>query len=426
MSSPSLLHALRPAVQPRVYELYDALRADAPCRWDRALRSWVVTGYAAVAGAARDPRLSSVRYPDPDAVPAELRGVAAVLSRQMLYRDPPDHARLRGPVSRAFAARAIAALRPRIGAIADGLVDDVAPAGACDVVADIAEALPARVIGELLDLPAADLPDVVEWSRTLAPVIGGARMSAEQRRACAEATDRVLAYLDAFYTGRADDADGPVADLLAAARAERMTRPELLANTLLIFLGGHETTTHFLGNAVVALLADPAARARFVGEPEVVDAAVEELLRYDPPVQLILRRAAADLDLAGARVAAGDPVLLVTAAANRDPAAYPEPGRLDFDRAGPRHLTFGHGAHFCLGAGLARLESGIALRALFTRLPDLARADDGPLEWLPNLDFRGLTRLPVRFTPVAGRVPGADRAGTATAGAAVGQASSIR
>ncbi|HEX5740628.1 MAG TPA: cytochrome P450 [Pilimelia sp.] len=394
--APTLLSVLRPGAQR--YRLYEALRAAGECVWDRPLRAWVVTSHRAVSAAAADPRLSSVRYPDLAAVPAGLRPVATLLSRQMLYRDAPDHGRLRGVVNRAFAARAVAALRPAVESVADRLLSAVAPTGRIDVVADLAEPLPAEVIGELLGLPAADRARVVGWSKALAPVVGGARVGDAAQAAARTAVDRLADYLAGFYAG--GGGRGPAANLRAAAAEARLTPEELAANTVLLFLAGHETTTHLLGNAVRALLTDPAQRDRFVADPAAPEA-LAELLRYDPPVQLILRRAVTDVELAGAAVRAGDPVLLVVGAANRDPAVFADPHRLDLARAGGRHVSFGAGPHYCLGAALARIEVEVALAALFARLPGLTLPPQ-PADWLPSLDFRGLRRLELCFPPAQG------------------------
>ena len=176
---------------------------------------------------------------------------------------------------------------------------------------------------------------------------------------------------------------------------------ELLANCALLLIAGHETTTHFIGNATLALLRNPDAVGQLRDRPDLMPTAVEELLRYDAPVQLMLRRARHDLDLAGREIAEGQTVLLVGGAANRDPAVFPDPHVLDFERSnsGGRHMAFGHGPHFCLGAALARLEGEIVLEALLSRLPDLRLADTEPPQWQRSLNFRGLTRLEVAFTP---------------------------
>jgi cytochrome P450 len=212
--------------------------------------------------------------------------------------------------------------------------------------------------------------------------------------------EQMLAYLRRLLTREDGPPEPHTLRALLAAGTEDTDQDfeELLANCALLLIAGHETTTHFIGNAALALLHHPQAAEQLRAQPELIPAAVEELLRYDSPVQLMLRRARHDLDLAGRPVAAGQAVLLVCGAANRDPAVFPDPDRLDFQRPGGRHVAFGYGPHFCLGAALARLEGVIVLEALLTRLPDWKL--DGPApSWQRSLNFRGLTSLQVAFTP---------------------------
>jgi len=396
---PSLLRALRPENQADLYGFYDRLRAAGPCHWDRALSAWVVTSHELVSAAAGDPRLSSVRYPDLASVEPELRPLAAVLSRQMLYSDAPSHPRLRGAVARAFTARAVELLREQIARTVDGILDRALPRGRMDLVAELALPLPLSVICDLLQVPAGDRGPVRVWSADVASVIGNARLSPEENTAATRSMDAMLEYFRELIGRRVDDPrPGLLRDLALAQRAARLTPEEALANTALVLMAGHETTTHFIGNAVLALLRAPEQAARLARDPGLLPRAVEELLRYDAPVQLLLRRARHDLELGGRAIRAGQPLLLVCGAANRDPAAFPDPHTLDLGRAGARHVSFGHGPHFCLGAGLARLEVEVALRALLTRLPGLRLAADADLRWHRSLNFRGLERLDVCWT----------------------------
>ncbi|MEV8540407.1 cytochrome P450 [Streptomyces sp. NPDC051572] len=209
----------------------------------------------------------------------------------------------------------------------------------------------------------------------------------------------------AYFRGLLTSPDTPPAPdslrALVTVQAENTDQDpdELLANCALLLIAGHETTTHFIGNATLVLLHHPHAAEQLRKRPDLLRAAVKELLRYDAPVQLMLRRARHDLDLAGRTIAEGQTVLLVCGAANRDPAVFPDPHVLDFERPGGRHMAFGHGPHFFLGAALARLESTIVLEALLTRLPDLRFDTAEPPKWQRSLNFRGLTRLDVAFTP---------------------------
>lgn len=397
----SLLLAGRPQTQARLYEFYEELRSADELFWDRRLDAWVATSHAVVSSAAGDPRLSSVRYPDIDAVSEELRPLARVLSRQMVYNDAPDHSRLRTLISRAFTPRAVVKLRDRISEAVEQIITRAAPTGQMDIVADLARPLPLTIICDLLDVPEQDRPTLASWSDPVAAAIGSSRLDADQNRAASQSMARMLAYLSGLLT-RHDTPPAPHtlrALLTAKAHSTDQDFDELLANCALLLIAGHETTTHFIGNAAVALLRHPHAAHQLRRRPELMPAAVEELLRYDCPVQLMLRRARHELDLAGRTIAAGQVVLLVCGAANRDPAVFPDPHVLDFERSGGgRHVAFGFGPHFCLGAALARMEGAIALEALLTRLPGL-RLDDTPLQWQRSLNFRGLTHLNVAFTP---------------------------
>ncbi|GAA3873787.1 cytochrome P450 [Streptomyces lacrimifluminis] len=407
MSTPSsLLSAFRPTVQERLHDFYEELRRSDDLFWDRRTGAWIATGHAVVSSAAGHPGLSSVRYPDIEAVPEELRPLARVLSRQMLYNDAPDHPRLRALISKAFAPRAVAALRARIVEAVDLIIARAAPTGRMDIVADLARPLPLTIICDLLDVPEADRAAVAAWSEPVAEAIGNSRLDADRNREASQSMADMLAYLRDLLT-RQDTPPAPDtlrAMVTAQAGNTDQDLDELLANCALLLIAGHETTTHFIGNATLALLRHPDAADQLRRRPELMPAAVEELLRYDAPVQLMLRRARHDLDLSGRRIAEGQTVLLVCGAANRDPAVFPDPHTLDFERAGSggRHMAFGHGPHFCLGAALARLEGAIVLEALLTRLPDLRLDGTEAPRWQRSLNFRGLTRLDVAFTPTTG------------------------
>jgi len=393
----SLLAATRPGTRRDLYTFYDQFRAADPCVWDRVLGAWVVTSYELVSAAAGDARLSSVRYPDPEAVEESLRPVAAVFARQMLYTDPPDHARVRRAVSASFAARAVESLRAPIADAVDRILDRVAPRGGMDFVGELAVPLPFDVICTLLQVPDRDREQVLAWSGDLAVAFGNARLDAAQKLAASRAATRLTAYFDGLL-------DTP-ATFLRPGSAVGLTREEVLANAVLLLLAGHETTTHFLGNALFALLGAPGECARLRADPALLPRAVEELLRFESPLQVLWRRAGCDLDLGGRQVRAGDPVLLVCGAANRDPAAFDAPHTLDLARAGSRQLAFGHGPHVCAGSALARLEGEIVLGAVLARLPGLRPAGPEPT-WRPSLNFRGLERLELRWdvpgTAVAG------------------------
>jgi cytochrome P450 len=395
-----LLQALKPEIQARLYEFYAELRTADDCYWDRHLRAWVVTSYELVTRAAVDSRLSAVRYPDLDAVPGELRPLAEVLGRQMLYTDAPDHPRLRRLVSKAFTPRAVELLRAQVTATVDGILATARPRGKLEVVSDLAFPLPMTVICDLLDIPSAERAPLQNWSAGVARVVGNSRLTTEQNLIAVRGMDELIAY---FRELIAAQAQSPTTSLLsgfltAEESGTRLSEEELLANSVLLLIAGHETTTHFIGNATLALLRNPDQLKLLRGKPEILPAAIEELLRYDGPLHLMFRRALGDFDFAGRQIGQGEPVVLVGGAASHDPAAFPDPATLDLTRSGPRHLAFGHGPHFCLGAGLARLEGEVALHALITQLPGLRLASEN-LSWIRSLNFRGLDSLEVSFTP---------------------------
>jgi cytochrome P450 len=395
----SLLPAFRPKVQERLYDFYEELRSADELFWDRHLGAWIATGHAVVSSAAGDPGLSSVRYPDIEAVPEELRPLAEVLSRQMLYSDAPEHSRLRALISKAFTPRAVATLRAGIFEAVDRIITRAAPTGRMNIVADLARPLPLTIICDLLDVPEQDRPALAAWSEPVAEAIGNSRLDADRNREASQSMAHMLAYLRELLS-RHDTPPAPhTLRALVTAQAENTDQDfdELLANCALLLIAGHETTTHFIGNATLALLRHPDAADQLRRRPDLMPAAVEELLRYDAPVQLMLRRARHDLDLAGRTIVEGQTVLLVCGAANRDPAVFPDPHVLDFERPGGRHMAFGHGPHFCLGAALARLEGAIVLEALLNRLPGLRLENTAAPQWQRSLNFRGLTRLDVAF-----------------------------
>ncbi|MFI2367535.1 cytochrome P450 [Streptomyces sp. NPDC018833] len=399
-SSPaSLLLAMRPRTQERLYDFYDELRRADDLFWDRRLDAWVATSHAVVSSAAGDPRLSSVRYPDIESVSEELRPLAQVLSRQMLYSDAPDHSRLRALLSRAFTPKAVAVLRDHICGAVERIIMEIAPTGRMDIVADLARPLPLTIICDLLDVPEEDRLTLSSWSDPIAAAIGSSRLDADERRAASQSMAHMLACLRTLLTRHDAPAPHTLRALLTKqAKDTDQDFDELLANCALLLIAGHETTTHFIGNAALALLRNPAAADQLRRRPDLIPAAVEELLRYDSPVQLMLRRARHRLELAGRTIDAGQVLLLVCGAANRDPDAFPNPDELDFHRSGGRHVAFGYGPHFCLGAALARLQGAVVLEAVLTRLPHL-RLDGSSPQWQRSINFRGLTGLDVTFTP---------------------------
>jgi cytochrome P450 len=363
---------------------------------------WLLTGYADVESASADPRL--VKDPRNALSPDDLARMPApaketrYLRSHMLRHDPPDHTRLRRLVAKAFTPRMVEQLRPRVQAIAEALLDAVAGRGEMDLIDDYAFPLPITVIAEMLGIPPADRGQFRDWSdvlvRTAPPhPIGPAAV---------EAAEGLGRYLEArFEERRRAPAEDLITGLLQAEEAgDKLGKEELQGMVYLLLVAGHETTTNLIGSGVLALLQHPDQLARLRSDPALLPPAVEELLRFCAPVVTsTLRYAAEDVTLGGVVIPKGGMVLMVIAAANRDPTRFPNADALDITRADNKHLAFGHGIHYCLGAPLARLEGEIALGTLLRRMPDL-RLGVAPeaLTWRsPHLVLRGLVKLPVVF-----------------------------
>jgi cytochrome P450 len=317
----------------------------------------------------------------------------------LLTKDGDDHRRLRRLVSKAFTPRMVEGLRPRIQAIADELVDAVGPRGEMDLVDDFAFPLPIVVICELLGIPAVDRNRFREWSNLfLSPAL-----TEEAQQAFAVAIEQFLGYLhELFEQRRADPGDDLVSALVQAEEAgDTLSEDELFSMVVLLIVAGHETTVSLIGNSVLALLTHPEELEKLCADPDSVPAAVEELLRFDSPVERsITRWATTDVEIGAQTIRRGELVIAVIGSANRDSERFPNADRLDVGRGDTKHLGFGRGPHFCLGAPLARLEAEIALRTLIERLPSLRLAIAGKdLYWRPIPLFRSLASLPVAWGP---------------------------
>ncbi|MFI1304251.1 cytochrome P450 [Streptomyces sioyaensis] len=398
---PSLQDLLDPRNQADPYPLYSRWRTQTPlARLDDRLM--VLTRYEDCAAVLRDGRFGHPEADDPRF--AGRRPSLDVLVdddgrpvRGFLGLNPPDHTRMRALVSQAFTRRRVERLAPRIEELTDELFTAMERTpGPVDLIEGLATPLPVAVISELLGVPTEDRHRMLTWSHAVARALvpdfllppGAAEQEARARR---EFTD----YLRELVVERRR---APGDDLLSALvtvhdDGDALTENELLATCTLLLIAGHETTVNLIGNGTLALLRHPDQLARLRSDPALTDNAVEELLRYDSPVQLTVRFALQDAEVAGVPVPAGSTLLLLIGAANRDPAAYEHPERLDIGRTPLRHLAFGQGIHFCLGAPLARLETQVALRMLLARAPQVRLA--GEPEWKDHITLRGLSRLPL-------------------------------
>ena len=364
-------------------------------------RLWLVTRYEDARAALADPRLSK------GLARGATSGTSAnsPLSQHMLSSDPPDHTRLRRLVSAGFTPRRIERLEPRITEIAESLLDQLAGQTELDLIDRYAFALPVQVIGELLGVPEHDWETFRAWSNAI--VVGS--LSGDP----ALVGEMQIALRDlAVYIRRllADKRETPADDLLSALlevrqSGDRLTEDELVSMLFLMLVAGHETTMNLIGTGVYLLLTHPEQRRQLADDPDLLPSAVEEFLRYEAPVQMSTYRITADeVELAGVRIPAGEPVLISLLSANRDERRFDDPTRLDLARRDTGHLAFGHGIHFCLGAGLARLEGRIAIGLLLRRYPDLhLRVRPEELHWRPGLLIRGLSSLPVGLGPSGGQ-----------------------
>jgi cytochrome P450 len=408
---------------PSPVELFDftlpAFRADPYARYRRLprvvraergpFRFVLLTRHADVVAMLRDPRLSVDRpfqpkpLPDDGVDPATLHPLARALralSRIMLFRDPPDHTRLRGLVNKAFTPRMVESLRPRIAALVDELLEAPLAAGRIDAVRDLAEPLPILVIAELLGLPGSDRADLERWSDELAAMLDGSIAMQNIGRAVQSAV-AVIDYLRGHLEAkRRDPKDDLISAMLSAQeRDDSLSDDEILGTALIVMGAGHETTTNLIGNGLLALAQHPGEQKRLRGDPSLIDSAVEEILRFDSPVQATSRLPLEPIELEGERFEKGVEIGLLLGAANRDPAVFADPDRFDVARGDNKHVSFGQGVHFCLGAGLARLEGQLAIGRLVerSRALELEGAPEA-LVWRPGWLLRGLTELPLALT----------------------------
>jgi cytochrome P450 len=325
--------------------------------------------------------------------------LSALNARPMLFTDPPDHTRLRGLVNKAFTPRAIDRLRPRMEAIVDELLEEVAGAGTMDIIEHVAYPLPVIMIAELLGVPASDRELLKEWSEPLARTIDPLdNLAPEFINEVAGAGLAFIAYFAQLINERRQSPTDDVLSALIAAEesGDKLTQEEVIVNLVLLLIAGHETTTNLIGNGMLALLRHPAQMAELREDPSLIKTGVEELLRFDSPVQLDARTALVDVEIGGVTVPKKEQPILLLAAANRDPAQFPDPDRLDLRRTPNTHIAFSSGIHFCVGASLARAEGQVAINAMLRRMPKLALAVDEP-PYKGNVTLRGMASLPVSF-----------------------------
>jgi unspecific monooxygenase len=384
------------------YPAFARLRAEAPVAYDAATSQWVVSRFADVNALLRDRRLgrtyvhvaSHEEWGRPE--PPEWQAPFWDLSRnQMIDKEPPDHTRLRGLVSRAFTPRAVEAMRPRIEAIVSDLVGRAATSGEFDLLADLIELLPVAVIAEMLGIPEADRHLLRPWSADFTLMFELEPTEEDQRRA-ARASEEFAAYVRELARERRARPEPDLLSELAlvAESGDRLTEDEVVATAILLLNAGHEASVNGAGNSWWALFRRPDALAALRADPGLVATAVDELLRFDTPAPMFERWVLEEVEVDGVRIPRGQELALLFASANRDGAKFERADEIVLDRSPNSHLSFGAGIHFCFGAPLARLELEVLYRAMLERLPTLELIAEP--EWKPRFVLRGLRSLPVR------------------------------
>ncbi len=395
---------LDPEFQADPYPTYHHLRCFEPIH-RTFMGVWLLTRYADAKAVLRDSRFCI--YPTPKKIKekshylelGDFNGLVQATGKWLIYLNPPDHTRLRGLVSKAFSSASVKCWRPQIQGVADELIGKVWDKGSMDIMSDFACPLPVKVIAAILGLPIEDCSNLHRWTDELSLVLDPLRSLKDYERMNKVA----LEFTDYFKSLIAQRQKRPQEDLLStliAAKEQdnKLSEEEIVSLCMLLFVAGEETTINLIGNGMLALLRHPDQMQKLKQEPTLIQGAVEELLRYDSPIQLNTRVAIENVDIGGKTIRAGEKVYIALGGANRDPEQFPEPERLDITRQQNGHLSFADGIHYCIGAALARLEAEIAINTLVQKLPNLRLATDR-LEWRKNIILRSLKALPVTFTP---------------------------
>jgi cytochrome P450 len=393
---------LSPSALADPYPLFAELREFHPVVWSSAQGAWLILRYDDLTAALQDPRLSSdrIRPVYETKLTASQRDqrqpTYKVLQHWMVFNDPPQHTRLRKLVGHAFTPRAIKRLETRIEDLVDELLDDLEGRTEIDLINEFSYLIPAVVIAELMGVPREDIEKFKVWSDCVMTIVFGVArqpgvLDAAQN-GLLELREYLIHLVEKF---RRHPADNLISDLaVAVENDDQLTDDEIVATCILLLFGGHETTTNLIGNGTRALIQHPDQLQWLRDNPGRVGPAVEELLRYDGPSKLEVRRCVEGFELRGQHIGTGDRVYLIQAAANRDPATFPDPDRLDLQRNPNRHIGFGLGIHYCLGAPIARLEGRIAISRLIARYPTIATGTKAPT-WHPTLVARGMSSFPV-------------------------------
>lgn len=427
----SLLNLQRQEIRSNPYPFYEQLRQQDPVHWDAELGFWVLTHYSDIDALYTDERFSRAQglMRGFQRLPESEQQIAAPVyhsfSQTVFYADPPYHTHLRGLMNHAFTPRRVERLRPYVQKTVDALLEVAQEQSRLDVIHDLAYPLPVMVIAELLGLPASDRDRFKKWSDDLFAILGTVRHKSSDLLVRAEQSlNEMTEYVrDLSRKRRESPQDDLLTALLSVTADEeaqcphphaasppgkageqiRTLRPvsaltgdELVANINILLSTGHETTTHLIGNGLLALLQHPDQLERLQAQPALLTSAIEEMLRYDNPVQITYRAALQDATIQGKSVRKGDLVNTIIGSANRDPQRFSDPDSFNITRSEGRHLGFGIGIHFCIGAPLVRLEAEVAFQTLLRRFPNM-RLGTESLEWQEHPIFRGLKSLPVAF-----------------------------
>ena len=395
---------LRPDVVASPYAMYDRLRDEDPVHWSEIYGCWLLTRYADVALSLRDKRHSNARrvtqYIDrlDESVRKEIQPVRIYTSVMVQFTDPPDHTRIRPLVSKAFTPRMVDEMRPRIQEIADHLLDAVQDVGRMDSISDFSYPLPMMVISEIVGIPSEERNQTKEWASDFVAFIGTGRAMPDETQRVRRSLEKITDYIHGIVAQRRKS---PKEDLISALIAvedqgDRLTEDELVGTCVSLMMAGHETTTNLIGNGILALLQNPDQMQALKSEPSLIGGTVEEVLRYDSPVLRDWSVAMEDHVVDGKRIREGQIIYQMLGAANRDPDQFDDPNRFIVDREPNRHVAFGSGVHFCLGAPLARLEGQIAIQTIFRRFPQMQLVDDTQ-DWDANIVVRALRSLPLAF-----------------------------
>lgn len=418
----SLLNLQREEIRTNPYPFYEQLRNQDPVHWDEELGFWVLSRYTEIESLYTDDRFSRAqglmrgfqRLPAPER--KIVQPVYHSFSKTVFYADPPYHTHLRGLMNHAFTPRRVERLRSYIQATVDELLDEAQSNGdVVDVIRDLAYPLPVMVISELLGLPASDRDRFKKWSDDLFAILGTVRhKTTDLLERAAQSLSEMTEYVKDLSHKRRETPEDDLLTALLSVTAEEdldcrhphsstsahassiLTEEELVSNINILLSTGHETTTHLIGNGLLALLQHPDQMERLQSQPALLELAIEEMLRYDNPVQITYRSALEDANIHGKLIRKGDLVNSIIGSANRDPQRFSNPDRFDITRNEGRHLGFGLGIHFCIGAPLVRLEAEVVFETLLRRFPQISLWTE-TLEWQEHPIFRGLKSLPVHL-----------------------------